>query len=203
MYQVKLRSLQAGTAHFFGATMAADHLKEIACELAGLPAASDDESLGVIVLVDFDRVVSATSSYLKGLLFPFLRENDPQLAGPASQLNVFPVLAGLSPEVREEIVELTQLSGRVLLEATDVRAAEVANAQLHGSLEPALRETLALLQQLGRATAPQLHAAAKSSIKVTAWNNRLADLNLRRLARRERDGRSWIYRPAATEIQYG
>jgi len=113
------------------------------------------------------------------------------------------VVRGLCNTIREELADLAQMAGRATLEAVDVEGRRVRRAQLHGALDPALRETLTTLCRAGRATAPELHAASLQTINVTAWNNRLAELYAKRLATRERDGKRWIYESVAAEVLYG
>lgn len=201
IFQVSLRALAGDAAHLFGASSATAHLAVSCTQVAALPAATDDDARGPLLVFDFHGVESVTASYLKALVFPFSR--DVPVPGPASKLNAFPLVARMGSGIREELVELAQLSGRTVLEALDFDGTEVRRAQLHGRLDPALKESLELLSRLGRGTAPQLHAAADKDISVTAWNNRLSDLHSRRLARREREGKRWVYESVVPEVRHG
>lgn len=185
-----------------GATLAQTHVEKLRRRLTeGAPALNADGP-GEMVIIDFDGIDSVTSSYLKALLAPFVGE---LYAGSSRELNVFPVLRSLGPLPREELQSLMSLWRRVVVvEATDLRGEELFCARIHGELEKSLRETLAALVRKGSATAPELHAEVGApATNVTAWNNKLNDLYARRLARRRRSGRAWVYEPIARELEYG
>jgi len=115
-------------------------------------------------------------------------------------LNIFPMVTGLSSDVREELDEL--LLGRKLsaLEIVELEGERVLKARLRGVREGMVADTLGILMRESEATASQLFERYGGGINVTGWNNRLADVHRLRLARRRKEGRFWIYTPVAQEI---
>lgn len=191
--RVSVKELSKGTPHVAGATNGEHHLRKIVERLA-----ADDET----VLLDFSGIESATSSYLKAVLFAFLEDAQRRESG-AQAKPAFPVLVGLSDVIREEVSQLATLAVRQFVEGLKVRGDEVLVATLHGKLDRALEATLTALIARGAATATELHAAAGSEPAITAWNNRLADLYGKRLVKRRRTGKQWIYEPIAREFKNG
>ncbi|HVX90623.1 MAG TPA: hypothetical protein VHC20_03225 [Candidatus Paceibacterota bacterium] len=166
----------------------------------------NSEVLAPLVVFDFDGIESASASFLKALVFGLLPEAEPRtgLAQEAEQPpEAFPVVAGLSPLVREELVDYVELAGTVAVEAIELNGEELLRARLVGHLDDALKSTLCALLRKGASTATELHAEAGIAINITAWNNRLSDLHSRRLARRRRNGKQWVYEPIARELGHG
>ena len=81
------------------------------------------------------------------------------------------------------------------------------SAILLGQADTAATKTLEAVEDADQATALELHerfARTEGSVGPTGWNNRLADLYHARLARRRRQGKSWIYYPLARKVNiYG
>ncbi len=191
--RVSVKELSKSTPHLAGATNGEQHLGRIAEWLD-----ADDET----VLFDFTGIETATSSYLKALLFAFFEET--QRSGSGVNLKpAFPVLVRIPAIVSEEVSQLASFAGRQLVEGVKVHEEEILVGRLHGNLEPALDATLKALIGKGSATATDLHADADGRIAITAWNNRLADLYAKRLAKRRRVGKQWIYEPIAREFDNG
>lgn len=191
--RLPLRTLTNGTSHLAGAT-AGEQLFQTVLERLQF----EDE----IVLLDFSGIESATASYLKALLFAFLGESQGRQI-VANWKPAFPVLVCLPEVVREEVSVLASLAARQIVEGLQVRGDEVLVGVLHGKLDPALENTLSVLVSRGAATATELHTAAGSEPAITAWNNRLADLYGKRLVKRRRVGKQWIYEPIAREFKNG
>lgn len=154
-----------------------------------------------LVVFDFTGIESATASFLKALVFGLLPTGDSN--DKWNEVEAFPVLLGMQHLVREELVDYLELAGRTAVEALSLHGEELLTARLLGRLDDALRRTLAALLHKGAATATELHAEAEDNINITAWNNRLSDLHGKRLARRRRHGRQWIYEPIARELENG
>lgn len=190
--RVRLKELSKNTLHLAGATNGEQHLRRI---VEGLDA--EDET----VLLDFTGIESATSSYLKAVVFGFF--DGAQRNDGVKVKSAFPVLVCLPEVVREEVSHLASLAVRQIVEGLKVRGEEVLVATLHGKLDGALETTLNALLVKGAATATDLHAAAGNEPAITAWNNRLADLYAKRLVRRRRVGKQWIYEPIAREFKNG
>jgi len=170
--------------------------------LASSAAARDPNGYGQMISISFKGMEAATASYLKALLFPMFPSITPksgtQAYPPLLANNVYPLLSNVPAEIREEAEELLKSYPINLLELRDPGPADLPSAHLYGSLERALAETLRLLLEVGETTAPGLHRSQKGhGIAATAWNNRLNDLFARRLARRQRDGRQWVFRAVA------
>jgi len=191
--RVSINELSKGMSHLAGATNGEQHLGKLAKQLAG-------EDL--TVFVDFTGIESATSSYLKALLFSFFDENQRAQAVPNLR-GAFPVVIRLNDVLREELSQLATFAGRQIVEGVKARGDEVLVARLHGKLDPALEQTLTTLQRRGASTATDLHAESSGNIAITAWNNRLADLYARRLAKRRKLGKQWIYEPITREFEHG
>jgi hypothetical protein len=147
-------------------------------------------SAPTLVLLDFDRIELATSSFLSEAIFP-LRDH--------LRLRRFPgyvVVANLCENVREEIEELVRRVGDAVLTCALDRDGNISDVQLCGRLDQKLQETLDLVNSKGVTTAVELHAASHSdSVGVTAWNNRLTVLSAKSLVVEEQQGRTKKYRP--------
>lgn len=209
MRRYLLRQFLKNTASVFGATMGEAHRAPLVCELEADPIARDLDGPGEIVVLDFDGIESATASYLKATLLWLLgRSGSAASSVPDAAnapLNVYPVVAGLNAEVSGELDELLRGHGRSCLELVRMVGDEILSARLRGPLDKTLRETLAILTEAGCATATELHQRypQERPITVTAWNNRLSDLTTRRLARRTRQGRQWLYQALSREVSDG
>jgi hypothetical protein len=184
-----------------GATLGDQHRLRLDCLLESSAAATDPDSYGQMVAISFKDMEAVTSSYLKALLFPMFPSLSQKPGAPAYSpmraSNVYPVLSNVSSEIKDEVQELLQNHTINLLELKNAGHGDIPSAYLYGSLEGVLAETLRLLVTVGEATAPELHRRGKGPGAVTAWNNRLNDLFARRLARRRRDGRQWMFRAVA------
>lgn len=166
------------------------------------------------VVLDFSGVVSATASYLKRSLL-WLHEcarlaAEGKLAGPSDDppipLDICIFVAGLEGDVRAELDDVLFQHNRTCLEVVAENAESVVSSRILGPLDPALMKTLDALLNVGQATATELHQADNSperqKVSVNAWNNRLNDLYCKRLVRRTKVGRHWVYEPATKEIQH-
>jgi hypothetical protein len=193
--RVSIKELSKSATHLAGATNGQQHLQQIVERL-------DTEGEGETVFLDFTGIESATSSYLKAVLFAFFEDAQRRESG-ALVKPAFPVLVGLSEVVREEVSQLASFAVRQFVEGLKVRGDEVLLAMLYGKLDRALEATLTALVAKGAATATALHAAAGNEPAITAWNNRLADLYAKRLVKRRRAGKQWIYEPIAREFKNG
>lgn len=193
----------------FGA-LGQEHRKQVAEELARDEAIIG--GLGALVVIDFDAVESVTASYVKALVLPFLRAGIGFASGETNDvpsalqpMNLFPVVTGLSSEIREEIFEVLKSNRLVLLEGLSIDGDVILQARLLGQPDDSISDTLDALLREGSATASQLceKNPRQPPVSVNGWNNRLADLYRFRLARREKQGRQWAYTPMAREVAYG
>ncbi|MFO1514944.1 MAG: hypothetical protein U1F83_18895 [Verrucomicrobiota bacterium] len=130
---------------------------------------------------------------MKQLINPFfLPSSDP--ASFPQQLA--PVLINVeSPDLKLEIDDFLAGKGRVLILAD--RADETPRFnQMLGRLEGVAAETFQELQAMKKTTAAELYERhRKETTNQTVWNHRLLQLVELRVARRNRDGRFWIYEP--------
>ena len=189
----------------FGATLGDDHRRRLGDVLSSSSAATNPYGYGQLVAISFKGMEAVTASYLKALLFPMFPSMATKLGTPdhkpLSASNLYPVLSNVPAEIRSEAEVLLQGYPINLLELTHAGQRAIPSAHLYGSLDRALLETLRLLLVVGEATAPDLHRREKGpGIAVTAWNNRLNDLFARRLVRRQRDGRQWVFRAVAEPV---
>jgi hypothetical protein len=190
-----------------GATLAEQHMSSVAKAVAegSLPR-------GSVVILDFSELEAINASYIKGTAFWLLtcgqmstRPVDFQLSprhnADPRPYNLYVCVTGLTPVLVEEFQEFLKPRGLPLLCASQVNGEEVEEARLLGHLDSILLQTLKVLDRQKRATAPQLFEAnSKEGVTVTAWNNRLNDLNGLRLVRRFRAGRAWEYETIAKII---
>jgi len=197
-----------------GATLGQQHLEPL-FELLRERREESHSKIGFcseIVVIDFDGIEAATASYMKALVLPLLvgdtgaiRETvispeDPRNGG----FNIYPVVAGLSDDVREELDGVLRLRGVPCLEVLTWSSSDISSARLLGALDAILKNTYAMLLREQEATASDLHAKyVGERITTTGWNNRLADLYRLRLVTRHKMGRQWMYRPIVSEVNYG
>lgn len=177
----------------------------------GLDAILDDVAPdeAVLVAIDFGNVRSATASYLKVMWLSVARAGEQWLRGTSAQAgdpparDVYPVLTGLGPELREELGVLGRAEKACPIEAPSVGKRGPSRIVLLGDLEPSVRETVDALARQGRASAAELHAAHGSKLAATAWNNRLAEVCRLRIATRTKVGRQYVYSLIAPEVSHG
>ncbi len=144
-----------------------------------------------LVVLDFDGVSLATSSYLSEVLVP-LRDHLRLRRQPG-----YVVAGNLSEKVREEIEEMLRRSGDAFLTCSLSRAGAITDVQLCGNLDDKLQETLRLVSRKRETTAAQLYEESRSidPVGATAWNNRLAALASKSLVVEILQGRTKRYRP--------
>jgi len=144
-----------------------------------------------LVLLDFNGVALATSSYLSEVLLP-LRDHLRLRRHPG-----YTVAANLSDKVREEIEEMLRRSGDAFLTCATDASGHITDVQLCGKLDDKLQETLRLVIRKRETTAAQLHEESRTidMVGATAWNNRLASLAAKSLVVEILQGRTKKYRP--------
>ena len=188
---------------------------------------------GVLVGWDFEGVEVASISYIKATLLHTVAvgrwhaqalthvELDWVRNTGASPRDVFAVGLNVNEEVAESIDHAFARQGWPVLTGTSiipvppdtegdqtVQPSEwLDSAILLGQIDTAATKTLEAVEGAGQANALGLHerfARTEGSVGPTGWNNRLADLYHARLARRRRQGKSWIYHPLARKVNiYG
>jgi hypothetical protein len=144
------------------------------------------------VFLDFGEVQVATASFLRESVLAF-RDF---VRGRRSM--VYPVVANANEVVREEIDELVNSRGDVLMICRLSESGAVSEATLVGSLDPKQRRTFELVHQLGETDAGSLmrkFGESEGLSHATAWNNRLTSLASLGLIMEVSDGRAKRYRP--------
>lgn len=199
----RVRDQKGFSPHLFGATLGEKHLTPLLCQLnrmARIP--------GEIIVFDMEGVETVTASYLKATFLRLLRCSgvtiESSLAGQVEDaglsLDIFPVVAGLSADAREELDEVLVPRRLSCLEAIEIGPSRVVKAQLRGVRNGVVAATLEALVCEREATATQLYERYGHDINITGWSNRLFDLHQLRLARRSKRERQWVYQPIAEDV---
>jgi len=199
--------LTSGIAHAFGWTAAEQHLRQLERDLA----AGAIDGFGVVVVLDFSGIEAVSASYVKRSLLWLLSSGERFARGEQNDadlpraLNIFPVVCGLTDEVRSEIKLVLEHQRRSCLESIEINQDMIGRARLLGSLDPALRATLMRVVAAGETTAAHLFERSQEGgpLGVTGWNNRLADLYEKRLVRRRKQGRFWLVSSLTKELLDG
>ena len=155
-------SLHALTADFRSLT-GVSRARQLLARLIGWTA--DRAPKGTLIL-DFTGVDHASASFLREAILAFrdyVRTYQPE---------VFPVLANLTDEVREEFHTLLQARGEAMLGCRLDASGEPADAEVLGVLEPGLSQTLEMIRKRGRLGLRDM----PSETKPTTWSNRIASL---------------------------
>jgi len=183
--------------------------------LKRIGAAKIPES-GLIILVSFRGIELATASYVKETIL-WLAICGRMHAGalsPSEQrsldwsslqpLNVFPAVSDANEDIQHEIDEVFARRGLPCVLVEEVNNDLILVAKILGSVEPTLARTIQAIEGSSDATADDLHRKCPDEgVNITAWNNRLSELNRMRIARRRRDGKFWRYQPLAGVMKYG
>jgi hypothetical protein len=184
---IRIDALELFQPHLHGGSIGETHAHQVREIIA--QQQDDPES----VILDFSGVKGATASYLKRLINPFFL--------PPGDLDGFPreiapILINVdSNDLKEEIEDFLTGKGRVLILA-DRKTDPPKFSKLLGQLGGAAAETFQELQALKRTTAAELYGRHQAdSSNQTVWNHRLLQLVDLRVARRNREGRFWIYEP--------
>ena len=163
------------------------HFAEVCAKLAG-------STTGEVVVLDFDRVEIVTGSWVNAMIVPLFRWACDE------QTDLYPVLSNVSNGWLDELELVAGWNHQCYL-ISEGRQAQPRRASLIGKLDPAQRATLDTVLELGTATGAALaKKLPNQAVKATAWNNRLKELCLKRLLRREKKGREQIYSPVIKEI---
>lgn len=212
MHRIPLRNFFSGDIVIAaGATLGIDHFNQILATLPQSTSATEN-----IIALDFDRIEDATPSYVKATVLALHQcgrrhagvltaDEQQELGDSIVPLNIVVVILNASPAVRDCIHEVFSRRGVAMLTGGDLEGDQLVTAELLGEIEPAVLETLLISSQFQEFQAADLigHAAG-SNIKVTGWNNRLAELHRHRLVRRRTEGRTHRFIPLARKVEaYG
>lgn len=141
------------------------------------------------LFLDFSGVVVATASFLRESILEFRKF----VRGRKS--NFYPVIANASADVIDEIFELVQPRGDVLMTCTVDDDGSILRSRHIGKLDPMQQLTFDLVNAQGEATATKLMEIERGDVKATAWNNRLASLSSLGLICEKSSGRAKTYTP--------
>jgi hypothetical protein len=172
---------------FQGQPMGTRHFAKV-CE--ALSSADQGETIHL----DFGGAEVLTGSWISAMLIQLLR----WAANP--EIELFFVLCNIQDnDFIDELGYVANHARVVFLVASG--NASSASAIVVGPLEPGQRETLSAVVKAGQVTGAELERLySASSVKATAWNNRLKDLHNKRLLKRNKLGREQVYRPVVPEI---
>lgn len=147
---------------------------------------------GSTATLDFRGVEYASASWINAMLLPLI-------AFAADDENDFYVILTNFPKSSVDDLQLVTQQNRL---PTLVMSEDGKSADLYGTLDPGQRETLHAVLIRGEATGASLASDSKTNrLSGAAWNNRLRDLNLKRLLRRRREGREQIYSAVVREVR--
>lgn len=203
-----------GFAH--GATLGQEHRRPLIDFLERELGRQDGQA--ALVILDFYGIESASASYIKATLVALSQAGEAAMRGespdPASDalpaLQVYPMVAGLAPDVADELDLVLRDCRGACLEALACTTSGVTRAAVHPAIEEGLLWTLDLVARERIVTATHLYEqfpydrqGPPRAVTVTAWNNRLAELHRLRLAHRTRQGRQWFYHSLVGEVVHG
>jgi hypothetical protein len=146
---------------------------------------------GETVLLDFQGVEVVSASWVNSALVPLFQW------AANEHTDLFPILTNLSGDDLDEFRLVSEQSGHCFLVVKPGRAMKAAD--LVGDLDAKQRETLESVIAQPGITGAKL---ASRETKATAWNNRLKDLFVRRLLRREKRGREHVYWPLVEKVNF-
>ena len=138
--------------------------------------------------LDFAQVQVATASFLRESILQFRNF----VRGRKS--NFYPVVANAASDIIDEIFELVQPRGDVIMTCNIGADGEVVRSRHVGNLDPVQKMTFDLVREQGPTTAVRLMESQKDNVKATAWNNRLASLSNLGLIYEQAQGRAKTYR---------
>ena len=190
MTRILISKLRPKSSRLAGSAIGDEHARQVAQQLQS--AASGDN----LAVFDFAGIESASASYLKRLLNPFLADIE---TGDEATARFSPVVVNATAtDLLEELDDYLAGKEKALVVAADDTAG-LRFVRLLGRLDGAAAETFDELRRHREVTAQQLFERhPERTTNQTAWNNRLAQLVSLRIASRRREGRFWIYQLTVT-----
>jgi hypothetical protein len=151
-----------------------------------------DAPPGEVVVLDFRGVDLMTGSWANEMIVPLYKwASDPRN-------DFFPILHNLKDRWDEELQLLADWNQQCYLWVGDDLP---GRARLIGVLDPGYRKTLEAVLRFKQITGAELERKfPDESVGATAWNNRLKDLNTKRLLVRTKRGREQVYSPVTDGI---
>lgn len=135
--------------------------------VAALP---DEPAAPQPLFLDFRKVEVATASFLRESVLAF------RTFVRGRRSNFYPAVANAPADVIDELIELVQPRGDVLMTCTLAGDGELLRCGHVGKLDPMQQLTFDLVTRLGQTTVNKLMEVEQSQVKATAWNNRLSSL---------------------------
>jgi DNA-binding transcriptional ArsR family regulator len=138
------------------------------------------------LLLDFRGVATATASFLRESVLAFrdyARTYQPEL---------FPVVANLNDELREEFDELLRQRREAMLACSADKRGKVVADQVLGVLEPGLAATLEVIRTRGAVSPGELREG-KVKLEASTVSNRLASLARQGFVTSRAEGNRRIY----------
>jgi hypothetical protein len=151
-----------------------------------------EPSLPEPVFLDFEDIEVATASFLRESTLAF-RE-----IVRSRRSNFYPVIANANETVREELAEVLDARGDVMMACSLSPDGTVSKATPLGQMDPKQLMTFELIQERGETDAGELmreFGASEGVTRTTAWNNRLSSLASLGLVVEVSQGRTKRYRP--------
>lgn len=158
-----------------------------------------------LVFLDFSGVEVATASFLRESVVAFRNI----VRGRRSQF--YPVVANIKEEIQEELMEILQRRGSVLMACALKADNSVEAVSTIGDLSPKQRVTFDLVCKHGSVeegtdagTLMSKRGEKEGLRRTTAWNNRLSSLTTLGLIVEMSQGRAKRYRPLFVKgVNYG
>lgn len=150
-----------------------------------------------LIVLNFVNVTVATASFLRESVLGFrdyCRKTRP---------NLYPVLAGVGPKVRDELDGLLRLKGDALVLCDLSSSGAITDASVLGILDGKQAVALKAVLRSGPVDAGALAKGDADTPNPTAWSNRLVALSLKGILRETLVGRSKIYEPVVKGLRYG
>ena len=152
--------------------------------VAALP---DEPDAPEPLYLDFGGIEVATASFLRESVLAF------RTFVRGRRSNYYPVVANANPDVIDELVELVQPRGEVLMTCRLADDGQLLRCGHVGKLDPMQQLTFDLVTRLGKTTVTSLMEFDQSQVKATAWNNRLASLSNLGIISEQSHGRTKTY----------
>lgn len=145
--------------------------------------------------IDFTEVRLATVSWLREAVIGL------QKYAATMRPDTVLIVANLADLVREELAVALEATGRVTVAATVSPNLQIHSPVLMGRLDPALSETLGVVQGQREFDASFV-SRALPHVGLSAANNRLAALEDRGILKSQRRGRARLYDPVLEDLQW-
>jgi DNA-binding transcriptional ArsR family regulator len=146
--------------------------------------------------LDFAGVRVATVSWLREGVLALMKY------GKAVRDDITIIAANLPELVREELAVALEATSGVMIAAQVTAELEIHAPCVLGRLDPALEQTLRVVQHEREFDAPFVSREVPE-LALSAANNRLAAIEAKGILRSERRGRGRVYRPVLENLDYG